>query len=211
MLSQFLASLTQFVTNIILTFSYPGIIFVTVVENIVTPIPSEIVFPWTGFLASQGKMNVLLISLSGAVGGLIGAIILYYIGYKLNSEKTKILVKNYGKYIFVKIEDLDKADEWFKKRGNLAIFVGRLIPIVRSLISLPAGYSKMNLFNFSFLTFLGTFIWSFVLTGLGYILGENWELVTKYLSKYEKLALASLIAVTVIFTYKHLRKNFKLR
>ena len=201
MLSEIFAPTIEFINQLILQFSYVGIAAVSFIENIIAPIPSEFVFPWAGFLAYQGKMNIWLISLAGAVGSLAAALVLYYLGSKFNGPKTREFVDKYGKYIFISLKDLEKAEGWFEKYGVWTVFIFRMIPLGRTVISIPAGFVKMNILTFSVLTFIGTFLWSFLLTYAGYILGENWERVSEVLSGYEHLVIYAILLSGSIFAW----------
>lgn len=209
MLSEILHSLSNWSANIILSFGYPGIAFISLVENIVTPIPSEAVLPFAGFLSIQGELNIWLIAISATLGSLIGALIIYWFGLYGKETFVRKFIRKYGKWFFVDEKSLDSAEEFFIKHGMKAIFFGRLIPIVRSLISLPAGFAKINIMKFIIFTSLGTFIWSFILVYAGVLLGENWELVGSWLKKYEFIALGGLGVAVVFFIYYQLRSRKK--
>ena len=175
-------------------------------ENIIPPIPSEFVFPWAGYLAGTGKLNIFLISLSGALGSTLASLILYYLGSKFNGVKTREFVSKYGKYFFISLTDLEKAEKWFEKYGSITILIFRVIPLARSVISVPAGFVKLNIFLFTFYTFIGTFIWSLVLTYLGFMLGENHTLIEKYVDKYKDLLYILIFMGIVVFLYKKRRE-----
>lgn len=208
MLSELFSPFISLISDWIVRFGYWGIIVVTFIENIIAPIPSEFVFPWAGFLASQGKMNIWLISLSGAVGSLVAALVLYYLGSKFNGPKTRQFVDKYGKFVFISLEDLEKAEGWFEKYGAWTVLIFRVVPLGRTLISVPAGFVKMNVFKFSAFTFLGTFIWSLILTYAGFALGENWDVVSKFLEEYQHLVIYAIIAGAVGFVaWKILKKK----
>src|SRR3990167_9103326 len=193
MLSELFSPLIFLISDWIIRFGYAGIIIVTFIENIIAPIPSEFVFPWAGFLASQGKLNIWLISLSGAFGSVVAALVLYYLGSKFNGPKTRQFINRYGKYIFISLEDIEKAEKWFEKYGPLTVLIFRVVPLGRTLISVPAGFVKMNVFTFSAFTFIGTFVWSLILTYAGFALGENWDAVAKFLDKYQHLVIYAII------------------
>lgn len=212
MISEIFEPLTQLVSDLIVKFGYFGIVAVTIIENIIAPIPSEFVFPWAGFLAYQGKMDIWLISLSGALGSVIAALVLYYLGSKFNNSKTREFVDKYGKFLFIKLDDLEKSEEWFKKYGIWTVFLFRMVPLGRTIVSIPAGFIKMDLAAFTLLTFAGTFIWCFILTYAGFLLGENWDKVSSLLSNYEHLIIYIIIASGLLFVYfrrKHILETVK--
>ncbi len=202
MLSQIFGAIGAFISFLILEFGYLGIFFVSFLENIIPPIPSEFVFPWAGYLAGEGKINIFLISLSGALGSTLAALILYYLGSKFNGVKTREFVNKYGKYFFISLTDLEKAEKWFEKYGPITILVFRVIPLARSAISVPAGFVKLNIFLFTFYTFTGTFIWSLVLTYLGFVLGENHTLIEKYVDQYKDFLYVLILIGLAVFLYK---------
>lgn len=196
-----LEQLTDIISDIIVRFNYWGIFAITFIENIIAPIPSEFVFPWAGFLAYQGQLNIWLISLSGAFGSLAAALVLYYLGARFNGPKTREFVNKYGKYLFVSYDDLEKSEQWFNKYGIWTVFLFRMVPLGRTIVSIPAGFVKMNVVTFSVLTFAGTFIWCLILTYAGYLLGENWGAVEEFSSQYQKLIVVIILLGGVAFLY----------
>ncbi len=201
MLSELLQPLIQFFSDLIVRFGYIGIFIITFLENIIAPIPSEFVFPWAGFLASQGRLNILLISLSGALGSLLAAWVLYYLGTRFNGPKTRAFVDKYGRFLFITLEDLEKSEKWFEKYGPWTILLFRVVPLGRSLISIPAGFVRMNFFIFSVFTFVGTFVWCFILTYAGFVLGNNWNAVVEFSSGYEHFVLLAIVIALLAFLY----------
>ena len=196
-----ISEVSTFISDIIVQFGYLGLIFVTFLENVIAPIPSEFVFPWAGFLAAEGRMNIFLISLSGAIGSVMAAYLLYFLGSKFSGDKTRAFVDKYGKFLFVSLKDLEKAEGWFEKYGVWTVLIFRMIPLGRSVISIPAGFVKMKLSIFLTLTFIGTFAWSLLLTYAGYILGENWIKVSEILKEYEHFVIYAVIALGFLFLY----------
>ena len=173
------------------------------IESSFIPFPSEIVLVPAGYLASKGDMDVSLILLASLMGSIGGALINYfgalYVGRKF--------LLRYGKYILISEETLDKMEDFFKKHGAISTFTGRLIPGIRQLISVPAGLSRMNLKVFIFYTSLGALIWSIILVALGYIIGENQELIKEYLSQIVTITLVCVALITAMYIYNHKRKN----
>ncbi len=205
MLTSVLESLGTFIFQAITFFGYPGIVGIIALENVFPPIPSELVLPLAGFLSTQGTFSILGIIIASTLGSLLGAYILYFFGYLSNGEKTKNLFKKYGKYALLKEEDLDKSEEWFKKYGYASVFFGRMVPLVRSLISIPAGYVKMPLWEFTLFTIAGSLFWNTVSVYAGVILGENWKTFGTYIKDYEHLILGVILLVGAFFVYK--RRN----
>ena len=199
------------IEELILAIGYPGIILVMAVENIFPPIPSELVMPFAGALSAKGEMNFWGAVAAGASGSLIGAVVLYAIGYIAREAGVRRLVAAYGKYIFISEQDLDRAATWFERYGEAVIFFGRLIPIIRSIISIPAGYTRMHMGRFLLFTALGTLVWSLILTYAGRVLGENWEDIAGFIGPYQNGTLAALVLVIAVFIGWRGYKRWKAR
>ena len=197
-----LRELAQDLVDLIFDWGYIGIFLLMAVESSFVPFPSEIILIPAGYLASQEKMNIGIIMLSGIGGSMVGAFINYYLALKLG---RKILIK-YGKYFFIKEETLNKMDEYFVKHGAISTFIGRLIPGIRQLISVPAGISRMNLAVFSFYTALGASIWAFILVMLGYLLGDNQELINTYLKQITMVVVFLLLLLSIWYYRKNKTK-----
>ena len=187
----------EWILNIMNSLDYGGIALLMFAENLFPPIPSELIMPLAGFTVAKGEMNFTLAVLAGVIGTMLGAFPWYYAGKILGEERIKHLADKYGKWITVSSQDIDKATRWFSRYGNKAVLVGRLVPGVRTLISLPAGLSDMPLAPFLIYSTLGTTAWVMLLTFLGYMLGNNYELVDEYLGPVSKIVLVFLIAVFI--------------
>jgi len=195
--------IAQFITDQIFDMGYLGIFLLMLIESSFIPFPSEIVLIPAGYLASKGDMDISLILLASLLGSIGGALINYFGALYVG---RKFLLK-YGKYILISEETLDKMENFFKKHGAISTFTGRLIPGIRQLISIPAGLSKMNLKVFIFYTSLGALIWSIILVALGYLIGENQELIKEYLSQIVTITLVCVALITAMYIYNHKRKN----
>ena len=193
-----LRELAQTLVDLIFDWGYLGILIMMAIESSFIPFPSEIVLIPAGYLASKGEMSITMIMLAGLGGSLIGAFINYYLALSLG---RKILIK-YGKYFFIKETTLNKMDDYFAKHGAISTFIGRLIPGIRQLISIPAGIARMNLVKFSIYTSLGAGIWAFILTMLGYFIGENQDLIDTYLKQITILVLFLLVLLGSWYAYK---------
>lgn len=158
------------------TLGYPGIFILMAMESSVIPVPSELVMPPAGYLAQQGEMNAVVAVLCGTFGSLVGA----YANYMAARYLGRPLIIKYGKYVWITEEKFAKVERYFLTHGEISTFIGRLLPVVRHLISLPAGLSGMNHIRFSLYTLLGAGIWCSILTWIGYIIGQNQELIMKY-------------------------------
>lgn len=190
----------NFVISIMNQFGYFGIFFLIFVENIFPPIPSEAVLLFGGFMTTYSELNLVLMVFFATLGSLAGAIVLYYIGKILNKRRLKKLVSGrVGKVLRLKESDVDKADYWFDTRGNKTVFFCRFIPVVRSLISIPAGMSEMVMSKFLLYTISGSFIWNTVLLFIGSKVGENWQKIEILMSKYSHIILILLIVAFILF------------
>jgi membrane protein DedA with SNARE-associated domain len=206
-LSEIFAYLSSFAISTISAFGYFGIFFLMMLESMIIPIPSELVMPFAGFLAAKGEFSFILVIIFSLIGSIFGSLISYYLG-KYGGEKAVIKL---GRYFFLDETDLKKTEAWFKKSGEKTIFIGRLIPVVRHLISIPAGIGKMNLKKFSVYTVLGAAIWNTFLAYLGYILGKNWDNVRQFTEPISIVVAAVLVAGIVFFVFRHVqnKKKFK--
>ncbi len=191
--------LAQGLVDLIFDWGYFGIFLLMGVESSFIPFPSEIVLIPAGYLASKGDMNMGMIMASALSGSLVGAFINYYLALILGRK----ILKRYGKYFFVGENALEKMDEYFDKHGAISTFIGRLIPGIRQLISIPAGLSRMNLAKFSLYTTLGAGIWAFILVMLGYFIGENQELISQYLRQITM----GLFVILVLFGVWYYKRN----
>lgn len=201
---EFLKPIVEFITSIISIMSYPGIFFLMILESALIPIPSEIIMPFSGFLASTGKLNYIGVVLAGSFGNLVGSILTYYLGINVG---RKVILK-YGRYIFFKKEHLEITEKLFNKYGDRVSFVGRLLPGIRTYVSLPAGIGKTKFTKFVIYTFTGSIIWNSMLTFVGMKLGSNWKNIDKY-SIYLDIAAVIAIAVFLIWFIYNSRKKSK--
>ncbi len=193
--------LANFVVWIIGFLGYPGIFFLMLLESCGIPAPSEVIMPFSGFLVATGKMNFWIVVLMGTFGNLIGSLLAYYIGAK----GGRPLIEKYGRYILISRHDLDIAEKWFTKRGNLTVFFGRLLPVIRTYISFPAGIAKMDVKKFSFYTFIGAFPWCVLFTWLGVKMGDNWNLIREKLHNFDLAILILVIAAVGFYIWRHLK------
>ena len=204
----------QFILHIIEQFGYFGVFFLILIENVFPPIPSEVILLISGFFSSYTSLSVFYMILASTLGSFLGAIILYYIGKIFNKERLKKIVNGrLGKILFLKEKDIDKADEWFDNKGNKSVFFCRFVPIVRSLISIPAGMSEMPMGKFIIYTICGSMIWNTVLICLGYRLGSSWEYVLTILDKYQMVVIVILVIIfgyVIIKFYRKKRKSKKI-
>ena len=188
----------ELVIQIIEQWGYIGVAFLIAIENIFPPIPSEVILAFGGFMTSQTTLNAIGVIISATIGSTVGAIVLYLIGRILNKERLERIVSGkIGKVLRLKASDIEKADKWFDTKGQKTVFICRFIPIVRSLISIPAGMSEMNFLKFLLYTVLGSTIWNTVLVLLGKELGDSWERVVEVFNNFSHIILVVLIIVVV--------------
>lgn len=176
-----LSALSHFVINTISSMGYGGIILLMGIESANIPLPSEVIMPFSGYLVYTGRFSLLWVAIAGGIGCLWGSLLSYWIGAK----GGRPLIEKYGKYILMSRHDLDLTDKWFKKWGIATVFVGRLLPVVRTFISFPAGIAKVDLWRFSIYTFVGSVIWSYFLGWVGFKLGENWDSLKGYFHRFD--------------------------
>ena len=201
--------MNNFIINIMNKYGYIGILFLITIENIFPPIPSEVILTLGGFMTSKDGVNMSLfgVIMYSTFGSMIGAIILYYVGYVFNKDRLlKIVRSKVGKILCLKESDIIKSDSSFNKNGDLTVLYCRFIPIVRSLISIPAGVNKMKFSIFLLYTFVGSLIWNTVLVSLGKLVGENYMVVAEVFSKYSKVILILLICLIMYKIIKKIKK-----
>jgi len=196
--------LAQTVVDLTLDWGYLGIFILMAIESSFIPFPSEIVLIPAGYVASKGEMDILTIMFSSLGGSMVGAFINYYLALLLGRK----VLNRYGKYFFISQANLEKMDNYFEKHGAISTFVGRLIPGIRQLISIPAGLARMSLVRFSLYTALGATIWSSILVMLGYFIGENQELIDIYLKQITVGVVVAMFLISVLYIYIH-KKSVK--
>ncbi|MDD4333113.1 MAG: DedA family protein [Patescibacteria group bacterium] len=198
-------SLLSFFLQIIHNLGYGGVVFLMAIESSFLPLPSEIIIPPAAYLASQGEMNIFLIIIAGTIGSVIGALINYTLAYYLGRTIIfGIADSKFGKLIMLNSKKIEKAENFFLRYGNASTFIGRLLPVVRHLISIPAGFSEMKLRNFIFYTTTGAFVWVSILAALGYYLGEKVDVIIRY---YKEISYF-IILVLMIYGIYRWRKKF---
>lgn len=201
MMDSILAGLISWIEGIITAMGPLGISLLMAIESCNIPLPSEAVLPFAGYLVSKGVMNFHLAAIAGAFGCVIGSIPSYYIGF-CGGRK---FVEKYGKYFLVSKKDLDEADKWVDKYGDWAFFLCRMLPVVRTFISLPAGILKARKRTFFSLTFLGSLIWSYVLVYVGLKLGEHLDKLKAIWHKFDAIIIIAILVLGCIYIYKHIK------
>ena len=192
----------QIIINIMEQVGYLGVFLLIAIENIFPPIPSEVILVFGGFMTTYTTLNIPIMILAATLGSLLGAIVLYYIGKIFNKERLKKIISGkIGKVLRLKASDIEKADKWFDTKGNKTVFFCRFIPIVRSLISIPAGMSEMPMQKFLLYTITGSLIWNTVLIVVGSIVGDKWETIVGYLDNFSNVILIILVIIFVVAIY----------
>lgn len=203
MITSLLILISSSVIAVIAKLGYAGVFFLMALESAAIPIPSEIIMPFSGFLVFEGKFNFWASVLTGTFGNVFGSLILYWIGAKWGRP----FFSRFGKYFLIHETDLDLAERWFMKYGKAAVFFGRLLPVIRTYISFPAGLSKMAIKTFLVYTFIGAFFWSVFLTFLGVKFGENWKILEVYFRKFDLVIGAVILIFAVWWIWRHLKKK----
>lgn len=193
--------------SIINQFGYLGIAFLILLENIFPPIPSELILTFSGFLTTMSSMNIWISSLSATVGSMVGAILLYLLGKVLPQRKIVQFIKKHQKIFRLKESDLKRSSDWMTKRGSSAVFLCRFVPVVRSLISIPAGAAHMRLWKFLLFSTLGTAIWNTILIYLGAVAGKNWEKIIGYINTYSYVIVIALTFVLIYFIVRRAKQK----
>lgn len=197
----------QNLTSLISSYGYFAVFLLMTAESALIPIPSEITMPFAGFLAGRGVMNIWLAIFIGALGNLTGSLLAYWLGYVKGEDWVILAIRKWGKWLLIREEEYLKSRKWYQKYGQGITFISRLLPIVRTFISLPAGIAGMNLPLFALLTFVGSFFWSGVLAFVGLKLGENWLALEPYFRKFQFVIVALGVLVVGFYLYNHLKRR----
>jgi membrane protein DedA with SNARE-associated domain len=215
-----LGDLANWVQDVINQFGYLGVALLVVIENVFPPIPSEIVLPFAGFVAQQGASavnatagaaqsdtTVVGMMIAATVGSVVGALILYFVSAAIGPERLRGFVERFGKWFGVKSSDLVRAEEWFDRRSSAAVLVGRCVPLIRSIVSIPAGFRRMKLTSFVVLTAIGSAVWNIALIGAGAVLGDQWERVGEYVGVFQWLVIAAVLLLLLRFVVSRLKNR----
>ena len=195
--------MAKWVMGVIHSTGYLGVVLLMFAENLFPPIPSEVIMPLAGFMATQGKFSFAGVVIAGTVGSVLGALPLYCLGRAVGAERLKELADEYGRWLTVSRKDVERARRWFDRHGGAAVFFCHFIPGVRSLISLPAGVGRMNPAMFLACTAAGAGLWAALLASLGYALGANFRRVEEYLDPASYVVLGAVVALYVVRVVRH--------
>jgi membrane protein DedA with SNARE-associated domain len=199
-----LGELTNWAKDVVESAGYFGVFLMIVLENVFPPIPSEAILPLAGFLAGEGRFWLPAVILAATLGAVVGALILYGIAAWFGDNRVRWLINRYGKWFAVSESDLDKANAWFDRQGTKAVFICRMVPILRSIVSLPAGLRRMNLTTFILYTAIGSGIWNSILILAGWWLGDNWEEVSTVVDYLEYPVYLAILAAIAWFLWRKL-------
>lgn len=197
----------EWIQNLLNSLGYVGITFLMFLENVFPPIPSEVIMPLSGFTATQGQLNLIGVIIAGTIGSVLGGLPLYYLGKIVGHERLIKLADRYGKWLTVSGKDIDKAEDWFDRHGHKAVLFGRLVPGVRSLIAIPAGISDMPMPKFLLYSAIGSGLWTALLGYLGYVLGENYELVERYVGPLAYVVVGVIVIAAIVWIVRRKRRQ----
>jgi len=198
-----ISALSHFIINTISAMGYFGVVLLMAIESANIPLPSEVIMPFSGFLVFTGRFSLIGISLAGGLGCLLGSLFSYAIGY----FGGRPLLERYGKYFLLSHHDLDLSDRWFLRWGMPVVFVGRLLPVIRTFISFPTGIARVNIWKFSIYTFVGSVIWSYFLGWIGYKLGENWDTLGVYFHRFDTVIIVLILLALAWYIYRHIKHS----
>ena len=204
-------SLTTWVTDVIDALGYPGVAFLVALESVFPPIPSEVVLPLSGFVAGRGDASLVGMIVAATVGSVVGAWVLYGLAALIGRHRLHRFVERWGRWFQVKPADLDRAEAWFDRRALAAVLVGRCVPLIRSIVSVPAGFRRMPLLRFTLATTAGSLVWNVALIGAGALLGDRWESVGDYVGILQWLVVVTIVGLVAWFLWRRAGRRFTAR
>lgn len=200
-----LESVANWVINVISTLGYPGIVLTMAIESALIPLPSEIIMPFSGYLVSTGRFDLNLVALMGAIGNVLGSLVAYAIGYFGHEKLVRRFIRKWGKWILVSEKELDETEKLLHRFKDLVVLGSRVVPGIRTVISLPCGFAKLPLERFIVLTFIGSLIWSYFLAWIGFVLGQNWHSIGPYFHKLDAVIVGLIILAVGWYIYHKLK------
>ncbi len=203
MVTRILELLAAFVIAVISAMGLPGIVLLMAIESACIPLPSEVIMPFSGFLVHQGRFTLWAVGLAGAIGCIVGSVPAYYLGM----YGGRPLIEKYGKYILMSRHDLDLADRWFARHGEITVFVARLLPVVRTFIAFPAGVARMDMKRFIAYTFAGSLPWCLGLAYVGMVMGKNWPALKGTFHKFDLAIGVAIVAAAAWWIRRHLKNT----
>ena len=202
-----LSDIAAWVQDVIERLGAVGVALLVVLENVFPPIPSEIVLPFAGFVAQRGDGSVIVMIIAATIGAVVGALILYGVAAIIGPVRLTAFITRFGRWFGVKPADLVRAEQWFDRHAVAAVLLGRCVPLIRSVVSVPAGFRRMNIVPFVLYTALGSAIWNTALIGAGAILGDQWERVEPYVATLQYVVIAAIVVFVVRFAVTKLRRR----
>jgi membrane protein DedA with SNARE-associated domain len=201
-MSSILATLSHFIINTISSLGYGGVSLLMAIGAFNIPLPSEVILPFSGYLVSTGRFSLPLVAIFASGGWLVGATFSYWLGY----SGGRPFAEKYGKYLLISKRDLDHAEKWFGKFGEVTVLIGQVLPVVRNFISITSGISKLKFGKFLAFSFIGAFVWAYLLTWFGLKLGQNWVNLRDYFKNFDILIVALIVLAIVLWIWRHLRR-----
>ena len=201
MTTKIVALVAGFIITTVSTLGYGGVVLLMAIESACIPLPSEIIMPFAGYLVFRGDMNLWLAATAGALGCVLGSLVAYWVG----ARGGRPLVEKYGRYILVSRHEMDMADRWFNRYGDITILIGRLLPLVRTFIALPAGVARMPLAKFVAYTFIGSFIWCWALAWIGLRLGAHWDTLGPWFHRFDAVIVVLVVLSLAWYLWRYLR------
>jgi membrane protein DedA with SNARE-associated domain len=208
-MTEFASQLVAWATDIISTLGYVGVAFLIALETVIPPIPSEVVLPLAGSLSAAGQFEFYLVVIAATIGSLAGSSLLYFAGRWAGETRLEQWIARYGKWVMVSQEDFDRSQAWFRKYGSAAVLIARVVPGLRSIISVPAGLTAMPFGRYALYTVLGSAVWNIMLVSAGYFLGHNWEIVETVLDPVSPVIYAGIILTVALFVGKRAWDRFR--
>jgi len=202
MISNIIVAITTWITHVISNLGYPGVALLMAIESAAIPLPSEIIMPFSGFLVESGRFSLFGLAMAGAMGSTVGSMITYYLGFYGGTR----LIKKYGHLVHISESELGLTQKCFTKFGSTSTLFGRILPVIRTFISIPAGISKVPVISFLVYAFIGSFIWSYFLAWLGLKLGQRWDSLSVYFHKFDAAIIVILILLAGFWIFKVYRK-----
>ena len=201
-----LESVANWIINVISALGYPGIVITMAIESALIPLPSEVIMTFSGYLASTGKFDLNLVALMGAIGNVIGSLIAYAIGFYGHEKLVRRFIRKFGKWILISENELDETEKLLHRFKDLVVLGSRVVPGIRTVISLPCGFAKLPLGRFIVLTFFGSLIWSYFLAWIGFVLGQNWHSIGPYFHKLDAVIVVLILGTVLFYVYYKVRK-----
>lgn len=197
----------QWIAHLVGSFGYAGVALLMAIENVVLPLPSELIMPLAGFESAEGAMSLVGVIVAGSIGSVLGALPVYAAARGLGEERLTDFVDRHGRWLLLRRADMEKANDRFQRRGRLAVFLSQLLPGLRGLIAIPAGFARMNVVVFAIANFAGTLVWCAVLAWLGHLLGVNYARVDRYVAPASWIILGALLVWAAVWLLRRRRQR----